>query len=322
MQHIISVIGPFVPLLVFFNALISQGGLPFPVLPTFMIAGALAGGTVDLGEVIVPGVIGALLGDLVPYWCGRRFGRRALGLICKLSVSPDTCVRQSETVFTRIGPRVLLFVKFIPGLSQISVVMAGLTRTPTALFVLFDTAGTILFVGSLVLVGHLFRDAIGNVLATLGDLGKYGILLVVAALGLYLAGKWWRRQMFIRQLRMDRITIAELRKLIDDGEKPVILDVRSDAARADGVIPGAIFAHPHDVEATALDVPPDREIVIYCSCPNEASAAIAAQHLRKAGFQKIRPLLGGIDAWVSAGETLEHPRLSEDQPLAGSRVAA
>ncbi|MGH7247775.1 MAG: rhodanese-like domain-containing protein, partial [Pseudomonadota bacterium] len=138
----------------------------------------------------------------------------------------------------------------------------------------------------------------------------------------YLVGKWWRRQMFIRQLRMDRITVDELRTLIDDGENPIIFDVRSNAARAEGIIPGAIAAHPTDIDVTAVNVPLDREIVVYCACPNEASAAIAAQHLRRAGFKRIRPLLGGIDAWIGAGEPIERPAFSEDERPAGPRVAA
>jgi rhodanese-related sulfurtransferase len=48
----------------------------------------------------------------------------------------------------------------------------------------------------------------------------------------------------------------------------------------------------------------DAEVVVYCSCPNEATAAVAAKHLKKAGFKKIRPLLGGIEAWVKAGHKL------------------
>ena len=118
--------------------------------------------------------------------------------------------------------------------------------------------------------------------------------------------KWWRRRLFIRQLRMDRITVAELRKLIDDGQEIVILDVRSKEIRAqEGTIPGAVSAHPTDIDPALKSYPREMEIVVYCACPNEESAATAAKHLRRAGFKKIRPLLGGIDAWVQAGHPVD-----------------
>jgi rhodanese-related sulfurtransferase len=145
-------------------------------------------------------------------------------------------------------------------------------------------------------------------LSTLTQLGTIGGLVVLAAIGLYSLTKWWRRRLFIRQLRTDRITVAELRKLIDDGQDIVILDVRPKEIRAqEGTIPGAVSAHPGDINPALKTYPRDMEIVVYCACPNEESAATAAKHLRKVGFKKIRPLLGGIDAWVQAGHPIERP---------------
>jgi rhodanese-related sulfurtransferase len=136
-------------------------------------------------------------------------------------------------------------------------------------------------------------------------LGTVGLFALLGALALYILLRWWQRQAFIRQLRMDRISVAELAAMIDAGNFPVILDVRSAATRArDGIIPGALPAHPQDSHTGLMDFDRDAEIVVYCACPNEASAATAAQHLRKAGFRKIRPLLGGVDAWVAAGRAL------------------
>jgi rhodanese-related sulfurtransferase len=103
---------------------------------------------------------------------------------------------------------------------------------------------------------------------------------------------------------MDRITVDELVSLLGNEQKPILLDVRSRQARAAGVIPGAISAHPDDMHPTLEHHDRDTEIVVYCACPNEATAALAAKHLKKAGFKKIRPLLGGIDAWAKAGHKL------------------
>jgi rhodanese-related sulfurtransferase len=94
--------------------------------------------------------------------------------------------------------------------------------------------------------------------------------------------------------------------MIDGGKRPVILDVRSEQSRLqDGMIPGAVPAHPSEIEDVLKAYPRDVEVIIYCACPNEETAAMAARHLKRAGYRKIRPLLGGIDAWASAGRPIE-----------------
>jgi rhodanese-related sulfurtransferase len=223
-----------------------------------------------------------------------------------MSFSPDFCVRQTETVFTKLGPWSLVFAKFLPGLSLMSVAMAGVVNMSVPIFFLLDGVGALLFAIAFVGLGVVFRDGIASVLATLTQLGSIGVLTIVTGLALYSLFKWWRRMLFIRQLRMDRITVPELRELIDGGQELVILDVRSREVRArDGIIPGAVSAHPEDIDPVIKGYSPDTEIIVYCACPNEASAATAARHLKQAGFKKIRPLLGGIEAWVQAGHPLE-----------------
>jgi rhodanese-related sulfurtransferase len=208
-------------------------------------------------------------------------------------------------MFLKIGKWFLLFAKFFPALSTISVAMAGITEMPMTTFLVLSGAGALLFVIVAVATGWIFHDAIMDVLNTIAAVGKVGLLSAILAVCLYSLARWWRRQAFIRQLRMDRITVADLRRLIDEGRKPLILDVRPKEVRTRaGTIPGAIAA---DLIASAATYSRDREIVVYCACPNEASAALAAKHLKQAGFKKIRPLLGGIDAWIQAGGPLEPP---------------
>jgi rhodanese-related sulfurtransferase len=169
-------------------------------------------------------------------------------------------------------------------------------------FLVLDVLGGMAFVTVPVVLGRIFHDAVDSILVTLARLGHYGGILLAVVIVLYIAVRWFKRWSFIRQLRMDRITVTELAELIHDGKDPVILDVRpADARIRDGIIPGARFAHPADIESAMTQYPHDTQIVIYCSCPNEASAATAAQHLRRAGFRTIRPLLGGIEAWSKAG---------------------
>lgn len=303
MHDIASLIAQYGVIVVFLNVLLSQAGLPVPYYPTVIVATALvAGNGFRVPEVLLAAVAGSLIADTAWFAASRRYGRRILGTLCKLSLSPDSCVRQTESVFSRVGVRSLVFAKFVPGLGLVSIALSGAMAVPPALFVFYDVIGATIYAGSAVALGFIFRNAIQVLLGTIADLGGAGIALIVGALGVYVLVRWIQRQAFIRQLRMDRITPEELARMIDKGEAPVILDVRAAELRErDGIIPGAVFAHPDDAQALLESTPRHVEIVVYCSCPNEASAAVAAMHLKRAGFAKIRPLLGGIQAWADLG---------------------
>jgi len=305
MDHIVALIEEFGLLAIFLNVLLDEGGLPLPASPLLAVAGALsARGELSLGAVIAAAVAGSFIADNGWYWIARYRGRQVLGLLCKLSLSPDACVRQTETLFARVGPSALLFAKFVPALGNITIALSGITRLSLALFLPLELIGATIYLSVPVVLGRIFHNAVSELLDTLAQMGLDGLIILLAALVLYLFVRWWQRAMFIRQLRMDRITVDELVTLLDNETHPLVLDVRSRAARAEGVIPGAIPAHPKEMHPTLEAYDRDAEIVVYCACPNEATAAEAAKHLKSAGFKKIRPLLGGIEAWVKAGHKL------------------
>ena len=293
-------------LVVFLNLLLTEGGLPIPAYPTLVTAGALgAASGADLPAIIIAAVAGSSIADLGWYYGGRYKGRGLLRTLCKVSLSPDSCVRQTETLFGRFGAYSLLIAKFFPGLTTITVSLSGITKVPLFAFLALDLAGAALFTGVPAVAGWLFHDAIADVLLTLARFGAGGILLLGTALAIFIGGRWWQRYNFQKQLRMDRITVEELIEMIDGGEPPLIFDVRSKESRLnDGIIPGALPGHPGEIDIAAAGYDRDREIVVYCACPSEASAAIACQHLKRAGFKKIRPLLGGIVAWQEAGREI------------------
>jgi rhodanese-related sulfurtransferase len=174
-------------------------------------------------------------------------------------------------------------------------------------FVLFDAVGAGLWVGVGVSLGYIFRDAINDVMATLSALGQYGLMLVIAGFAVWIAVKWWRRRMFVKQLRMDRVSVDELRTLMDESKVNAIVDVRSPLVQAStGRIPGARTIDMQKIAESFKGVPVDGEVIVYCACPNEATAVKVAQTLRKVGYKRIRPLHGGIDAWIQAGNAVEH----------------
>jgi len=306
-EHLIALLQHYGLGFVFVNVLALQAGLPLPAYPTLIAAGALAatGGTAPW-QLVAVGVLASIVADTGWYVAGRRFGLRILSTLCRVSLSQDSCVRQTESIFQRFGPASMLFAKFVPGFASVATALAGAIRLRYWTFVLFDAIGAGLWVGLGVGLGYLFRDAIGEVMATLSSLGKYGVALVIAAFVAWIAIKWWRRYLFARQLRMDRVSVDELKRMLDEKRVQALVDVRSAMTQAaTGRIPGALAIDMQKIEDAFRDVPVDGEVVLYCACPNEATAVKVAQRLRKVGYKRIRPLLGGIDAWIDAGLDVE-----------------
>lgn len=296
--------------LVFLFVLVEQLGAPIPALPLLVVVGALAAdGHLSPSLLLASALAAALAGDLVWYAAGRRFGHRVLKTLCRISISPDTCVRQTEDVFLRHGPASLVFAKFVPGWSTVAPPIAGALNMGTGRFLAYDTAGALLWAGAGIALGWLFHAQVDAVLEALQAAGGWGLSLLGAALGVFLAVKAWERQKVYRALAAARISPEELYRLMDEGHDPVILDVRSNANRALDLrrIPGAIAVDFDTIEAEIARLPRDREVVVYCACPNEASAAKLAALLRRRGFERARPLQGGIDAWQAAGLRLERP---------------
>jgi membrane protein DedA with SNARE-associated domain/rhodanese-related sulfurtransferase len=300
---------------VFLNVLLEQGGLPIPAYPTLLVAAALAASSgYRPYQIVAVAVAAAMSADVLWYFAGRRLGFRVLGKLCRVSLSPDSCVRKTHSLFARFGPASLTFAKFVPGFGLLSTTMAGASRTPLRTFLVLDWIGALLWSGVAVILGVTFRTAIDDVLTVLSDLGKWGLLLIVTALAGYVLARWWQRWRFMQQLRMDRISVDELRELIASGRSPVIVDVRSALHRNDGVIPGALAIDIDASEPTIAALSQDSEVVLYCACPNEASAALVARRLLKSGFKRVRPLHGGIDAWVAAGHAVEMPTPGDGTP--------
>jgi membrane protein DedA with SNARE-associated domain/rhodanese-related sulfurtransferase len=307
MSNLIALIEHYGLALVFVNVLLLQAGLPVPAYPTLIVTGALAARSpYTLPGLVATAVAASVVADAGWYLVGRRFGGRVLKTLCRISLSPDTCVRQTESIFTRWGAPSLAVAKFIPGFASVATAMAGIVHLSPWRFVLFDAIGAALWSGVAITLGYIFRDAVNDVLAVLTAMGKIGLVLIIAAFVIYLVVKWVQRQRFIRQLRMDRMTVDELRDLVTSGTPTTVIDVRSPLSQAiTGRIPGAITVDATNLRPELLAIEPTNEVVVYCACPNEASAVKVAQALRQRGFQRVRPLTGGIDAWIEAGQEVE-----------------
>ena len=292
---------------VFVNVLLLQAGLPVPAYPTLIITGALASrGGASLPALVATAMVAALIADVAWYLAGRKYGSSVLQTICRVSLSPDSCVRQTESIFARWGARSLAVAKFIPGFASVATSMAGVVRLPPWKFALFDAIGAGLWSGVAIGLGFLFSDAINQVLGVFETLGRIGLWVIAGAFVLYIAAKWWQRELFIWQLRMDRVDVDELRALMDAERAATVIDVRSPMAQAlTGRIPGAITVDPQNMRVDLLAIEPENEVIVYCACPNEYTAAKVAKVLLQHGFKRVRPLQGGLDAWIAAGHQVE-----------------
>ena len=98
---------------------------------------------------------------------------------------------------------------------------------------------------------------------------------------------------------MARITVDELNRKLEAGENPVILDLRplSELEQEPLLIRGALHITLDELPLRHEEIPRDRDVVLYCSCPDEESSARAALVLRRNGIARVHPLLGGFDAW-------------------------
>ena len=245
-----------------------QLGLPIPAIPVLLAMGALVGaGQFSLVIAIPVALVAALLSDVIWYQLGRHRGHSILNLLCRISLEPDSCVRRTENVFASHGARALLFAKFIPGLSTAAPPLAGIFRMRLPRFLVWDGAGTLLWVGAFVGTGYLFSTQLERIAAIALRLGAWLVAVLVGALAAYIGWKYVQRRRFIRKLRIARITPEELMRKMEAGEEIVVVDLRHSLEfEADGVsVPGALRFSPDELDRRHQEIPRDRDVVLYCT---------------------------------------------------------
>mgnify|MGYP001082409029 CR=1 FL=1 len=211
-HEIIALMAQYGVLLVFLNVLVTQLGAPLPAVPTLVVAGSLAaaGGPLALAGTMAAVVAGCLLGDSFWYVAGRRYGAGVMRLLCRISLSPDSCVQRSELRFQRWRGQVLLVAKFVPGLSTVGSSLVGAMRLRWPAFMLFDGLGSLLWAALWTGLGYTFAASVDRVLSAVASAGTLAIQLLLALLVLYVLARWWQRRRLLHTLRMARITVDEL----------------------------------------------------------------------------------------------------------------
>jgi membrane protein DedA with SNARE-associated domain/rhodanese-related sulfurtransferase len=292
-----------------------QLGMPLPSVPLLITAGTLtATRQMNLSLVLAAAVAACLISDSIWYYMGKRFGGAVVRLLCKLSLESTTCVSRTENRFQKYGAWALLFAKFVPGLSTVAAPLAGQTGMPFQKFFQADFAGALLWSLSMTLVGRFFGDVMKhhpNALHTLTQSAGVLFLLVILAL---LGSRVLKQRAFLQQLRGSKIEPEELKAMLDQGKEVHIIDLRHplDYLPDPRMLPGAELLTPETLVARSESIPRDRDIVLYCTCPSDATSARMALRLRKLGIYRVRPLRGGFEAW----KKLSYPLVEIKHPTA------
>jgi membrane protein DedA with SNARE-associated domain/rhodanese-related sulfurtransferase len=285
-----------------------QLGLPLPATPVLLAAGALSATEhMNFPVALLSGVLACLVADVSWFLFGRRYGHVVLRLLCKFSLESTVCVRRTHDSFGKRGAYTLLFAKFVPGLSIVAPPVAGQTGMSLARFLLFDSGGAVIWVGSLLLGGRLFGDLLKRDPSALDTVGHFGALLLILGILGFIASRIYRRQSYMKKLRTARLEPEALKLMLDAGEAVYIVDLRHPLELVPDpfTLPGAHHVSPDALALHSAEIPLDRDIVLYCTCPSEATAAKTAMTLHKLGVDRVRPLRGGYDEWKRLGYPLD-----------------
>jgi membrane protein DedA with SNARE-associated domain/rhodanese-related sulfurtransferase len=303
MEDLVRVLEIYGLQIVFAGVLLDQGGLPFPSFSLVVVAAGIATAAgAPVWPIFAIAVVATLVADLLWFAGGRRFGAAMLRLICRVSLSPDSCVGTTRRIYMRWGAPSLIFAKYVPGLAAVATTLAGETRIPIARFALYDGIGAALWAAGAVALGVIFHEAIDAVLEELAVLGNSALMLLAAAVLAFIVVKFWQRRRFRMRIRMARISPAQLAEMLRTKVRVAILDARTaDRRESTGWIPGSVWVS--DTEQLQLSV--YEEVVVYCDCPNDATAALIAKQLQSKGIAHVRPLAGGLDAWLKNGGIIE-----------------
>jgi membrane protein DedA with SNARE-associated domain/rhodanese-related sulfurtransferase len=304
-EHILLMYGY---LLLFAWVLVEQFGIPLPATPVLLAAGALsAQHELNFTLALLAGLAASLTADSAWFFIGRRYGHHVLRILCKLSLEPTVCVRRTQNSFGRRRAVTLMIAKFVPGLATLAPPVAGQNGMGYWPFLLFDGIGALAWLSALLAAGRLFGDLIKRNPSLLDWAGRFsGAMLLLAILGFFVA-RVLRRRMVLKKLVASRLEPEELKRQLDAGEQVYIVDLRHplELLPEPFTLPGALHFSPETLAARHHEIPRDRDIVLFCTCPSEATAAKTAMTLHKLGIERVRPLRGGYDEWKRLGFPLD-----------------
>jgi len=252
--------------LIFFWLLAEQAALPIPSFPLLLVSGALVRtGKLNLSLLVAYAFVACAIADNFWFQVGKRYSGRALQFLCKVSLEPDSCVRRTENIFLRYGLRSLLVSKFIPGLNTLTAPLAGGTGADLGRFLMFDSLGTLLWIGAYVFAGYLFSDQLEIAIGYAVRMGSGVFVIVLCTFAAWIAWKVFQRRRFVNSINIARISPEKLQIMLSTGSNFTIVDVRSNLTADADCIPGALRIPAEDLPARHHEIPRDQDIVLFCS---------------------------------------------------------
>jgi membrane protein DedA with SNARE-associated domain len=188
---LLSMVGRYGYLAVFFGVMLESAGVPLPGEAVLIVSGALAHqGVLDPGDALFFGILGAVTGDQVGYWVGRKGGRPfVLRWGRYLFVSRER-LAVAEAFFDRHGGRAVFLARFVTGLRVFGALVAGMSRMPWGKFALYNVLGGTVWATAAVSLGYFLWASISLVEHWVGRAS----LLLLAALALALLLRWAYRK--------------------------------------------------------------------------------------------------------------------------------
>ncbi|MCZ2151214.1 MAG: DedA family protein [Bryobacterales bacterium] len=265
MREVLGFVASHGYVVLFAWVLAEQGALPIPSVPLLLAAGALIrSGLLHPVAAVACCMAAALLVDSAWFYIGRSRGPRVLRLLCRLSIEPDSCVRQTENAFLRYGLKSLLISKFVPGLNAVAAPMAGNSGAGIGRFLAYDALGTAFWSASYMGLGYLLSDQLEEAAEYASRTGSGLLLLVLGLFAVWIIWKILRRRAFLRKIEVARISAEELRRRLDAGEDLFLVDLRGELAAGAAGIPGALRISSKGLASHYREIPRDREIILFC----------------------------------------------------------
>jgi len=293
--------------ILFASVFLETIGFPVPAAIALLVAGgACARGSLSPLVAVGGSLATMLTGDTIMFLIGRNTGWWLLGLLCRFTLNPESCILRSADAFYKRGRTLLVFAKFVPGINTMAPPLAGSMNMRWTQFFALDAAGAALYIGAYWSLGFLFADAVGVITKTMQAFGRVvewaGAAILVGYLS-YLVWNWTKAGALGSIPRVGPTEAA--RKISSDGG--VIYDVRSHGYYDQNAtrIQGSKRLEPHGLHQQPLQVEPDGPTVyLYCTCRGDATSSRVAKELLDQGVQ-VAVIEGGLRAWKKAGLPLE-----------------
>ena len=291
----------------FLAVLAQQVGLPIPSVVFLMAAGALlARGAMNPTIIVLLGVLGCLAGDGLWYWIGRKWGSKAIRVLCRFTADPQGCSKDAKRKFRRYGLPVLCVAKFVPGLDAVMPPLAGAEGVPLARFLALDAVGSLLWSVCYAGLGYVFSNQLQAAIRWVQNCGTALGIAIAVPIVLYAGWRGLTLMRMILELRQRRISPPLLARKLKTGSKVAVLDLANfeedSGAEIIEAIPGACVVDPSMLRnAAQIAVPDDVKVILYCSSGSDAVSARAAVRLKRIGVDKVWVLEGGLKAWREHG---------------------